>query len=41
MPQKWEKLAKHVTREYKEKGYSEKEAKRIGYATATKILGRK
>ena len=37
MGKKFEKLEKHIEREYTAKGYSHKEAKRIGYATAGKI----
>lgn len=41
MPKKWEKLAERIHKEYEKKGYSHEDAKRIGYATATKVLGRK
>ena len=37
MGKRFEKLEKHIEREYKKKGYSSDEARRIGYATAGKI----
>ena len=37
MPKKFDKLEKHIEREYEKKGYSVKEAKHIGFATAGKI----
>ena len=37
MPKKFDKLEKHIEQEYEKKGYSVKESKRIGFATAGKI----
>ena len=37
MGKKFDKLERHIEREYRNKGYSAKEAKHIGFATAGKI----
>jgi hypothetical protein len=37
MGKKFEKLEKHIQREYQKKDYSLEESKHIGYATAGKI----
>ena len=37
MGKKFDKLERHIQREYEKKGYSTKEAKHIGFATAGKI----
>ena len=37
MGKRFEKLEKHIEKEYKKKGYSSEEARRIGFATAGKI----
>ena len=37
MPKKFDKLEKKIEHEYEIKGYSHKDAKHIGYATASKI----
>ena len=37
MPKKFDKLERHIEREYEKKGYSHEEARRIGFATAGKI----
>ena len=34
---KFDRLARHIAREYRERGYSEEEAQRIGQETAAKI----
>ncbi len=34
---KFNRLARHIAREYRERGYSEEEAQRIGQETAAKI----
>lgn len=41
MGKKFDKLEKHIERSYEAKGYSHKEAKRIGFATAGKIYREK
>ena len=41
MGKAFDKLAKHITKEYEKKGYTEKEAKYIGKATAGKIFRNK
>ena len=38
MGKKFNKLEKHIEREYEKKGYSVKESKHIGEATAAKIF---
>ena len=37
MPKKFDKLEKHIEREYEKKGYSRKRARNIGFSTAAKI----
>ena len=37
MPKKFDKLEKTIEKEYRHKGFSLKESKHIGYATAGKI----
>lgn len=37
MGKKFDRLERHIQREYEKKGYSTKEAKHIGFATAGKI----
>lgn len=34
---KFDRLARHIAREYRERGYSEEEAQRIGHETAAKV----
>ena len=41
MGKKFEKLEKRIEKEYRNKGYSIKESKHIGYATAGKIYREK
>lgn len=38
---KYSRMSQHVTDEYEKKGYSKKQASRIGHATAGKIARRK
>ena len=37
MGEKFERLRKHIEREYVKEGYSKEQAERIGYATAGKV----
>lgn len=37
MGKKFERLEKHIEREYRKKGYTLEESRKIGYATAGKI----
>lgn len=41
MPKKFEDMAKRIMKQYEKKGYTHKEAERIGYGTANKIFRKK
>lgn len=41
MPAEWKNMAEKIAAEYRAKGYDEKKASELGYATATKIYERK
>jgi len=41
MSKKFDKLARHIAREYEKKGYSKEEAEKIGQETAGKVYWEK